>query len=97
MTSDDDTLIVVTADHAHTMSISGYSRRGDDILGLNGDLSSKDHMPYSTLNYATGPMMMIEANGSRSYLHSENFGMFDRCLEDKLENQKRKKKVQKNS
>lgn len=74
MTSDDDTLIVVTSDHAHTMSISGYSRRGDDILGLNGDLSNKDHMPYSTLNYATGPAMM---NGSRSYLSSEYFGMFD--------------------
>lgn len=78
MTNDDDTLIVVTADHAHTMSISGYSRRGDDILGLNGDLSNKDHMPYSTLNYATGPTNMIESNQSRSYLSSENFGMFDK-------------------
>lgn len=83
MTSDDDTLIVVTADHAHTMSISGYSRRGDDILGLNGDLSNKDHLPYSTLNYATGPaMMMIEANGSRSHLSPENFGMFEENLVD---------------
>ena len=29
----DDTLIIVTADHAHTMSISGYAQRGIDIRG----------------------------------------------------------------
>ena len=29
----DDTLIIVTADHAHTMTISGYSLRGNDISG----------------------------------------------------------------
>lgn len=34
----DETLIVVTADHAHTMSLSGYSKRGKDILGLNTEL-----------------------------------------------------------
>ena len=29
----DDTLIIVTADHAHSMTISGYSDRGSDIRG----------------------------------------------------------------
>ena len=29
----DETLIIVTADHAHTMSISGYNARGNDIRG----------------------------------------------------------------
>ena len=33
MTSDEDTLIVVTADHGHTMSIGGYSFRGNPIFG----------------------------------------------------------------
>ena len=33
LTSQEDTLIVVTADHAHTMSISGYPMRGQEIIG----------------------------------------------------------------
>jgi alkaline phosphatase len=62
----DDTLIVVTADHSHTLTISGYPKRGNPILGtvsgLNwfGDGSeqlAKDALgkPYTTLTYANGP------------------------------------------
>ena len=29
-----ETLILVTADHSHVFTISGYPRRGNDILGL---------------------------------------------------------------
>ncbi|UYV82023.1 hypothetical protein LAZ67_21000480 [Cordylochernes scorpioides] len=54
MTETDDTLIVVTADHAHTMSINGYPPRGNDIFGFAG-VGEKDHLLYTTLSYANGP------------------------------------------
>ena len=53
----DDTLIVVTADHSHTLSMAGYPQRGNPILGLvkNGELSlATDQQPYTTLGYANG-------------------------------------------
>lgn len=55
LTDEKDTLIVVTADHSHTMSLSGYSNRGKDILGFNTEISDMDSMPYLTLSYANGP------------------------------------------
>ena len=35
-TKEEETLIVVTADHAHTLTLSGYASRGNNIFG-------KDH------------------------------------------------------
>ncbi|KAI5723237.1 hypothetical protein M8J76_003255 [Diaphorina citri] len=54
LTSEKDTLIVVTADHAHTMMISGYSKRNNDILGA-ADQKDLNGNPYPTLSYANGP------------------------------------------
>lgn len=54
MTNEDDTLIVVTADHSHTMTMSGYPVRGNDILGLVGS-PGVDGLPVATLSYANGP------------------------------------------
>lgn len=53
MTSEEDTLIVVSSDHAHTMSYSGYSPRNSDVFGTTGNIA-KDGMPYLTLSYANG-------------------------------------------
>ncbi|GJQ75432.1 hypothetical protein Trydic_g12740 [Trypoxylus dichotomus] len=63
MTSEEDTLIVVTSDHAHTLSISGYGVRGNDIFGSPGN--ADDAFPYSTLSYANGPGYRKEIDGKR--------------------------------
>lgn len=54
MTSEDDTLIIVTADHAHTMTVAGYPKRGNKIQGMNTKYGDDD-LPYMTLSYANGP------------------------------------------
>ena len=54
----DDTLIMVTADHSHTLTISGYPKRGNPILGKMDpieELNLPDMEVYTTLSYANGP------------------------------------------
>jgi alkaline phosphatase len=48
----EDTLIIVTSDHAHAMVYNGYGKRGNDILGFGNKQNST---AYETLVYATGP------------------------------------------
>ena len=54
-----DTLIVVTADHDHTMTMNGYSAKGNPILGLVADKDGNqatdvDGRPYTTLVFGNG-------------------------------------------
>ncbi|MGY3867514.1 alkaline phosphatase [Aeromonas bivalvium] len=55
-----ETLIVVTADHDHTMTINGYAAKGNPVLDLvkNGDGSTQtdvDGKPFTTLVFGNGP------------------------------------------
>jgi len=60
MTSEEDTLIIVTADHSHTLTIQGYPERNNPILGKvtfpgGTEAQAADGKPYTTLSYANGP------------------------------------------
>jgi alkaline phosphatase len=68
----DETLVLVTADHSHVLTIAGYPERGNDILGYikptsdgegGGSLSPEGFalddrgQPMTTLSYANGPFL----------------------------------------
>ena len=44
----EETLVIVTADHSHVFTMSGYSDRGSDIRGLSSR-TLDDGLPYSIL------------------------------------------------
>ncbi len=86
-TRSEDTMIIVTADHGHTMRIVGYPTRGNPILGLvvendrfgepgtapHQDLTGK---PYTTLGYINGPGYQGASNsqpaGAKRFPHSQS-------------------------
>ena len=72
MTNANDTLIMVTADHSHVLTISGYPARGNPILGLvkapGATAPTLDYkgQPYTTLSYATGPGFSRRTNSHQA-------------------------------
>jgi alkaline phosphatase len=84
MTSPDDTLILVTADHSHTLVMAGYAVRGNPILGKVHGQSGEGRpthalardavgLPYATLSYANGPGYVgasdRQPEGPKHHLH----------------------------
>ncbi|MCF6233151.1 MAG: alkaline phosphatase [Rhodobacteraceae bacterium] len=79
MTDPGDTLIIVTADHGHTMAINGYCGRGSPILGLCMKIDPKgeshrdrpnlaaDNKPYTAIGYLNGPGSIITRQADGTY------------------------------
>src|SRR5699024_449031 len=80
LTSETDTLILVTADHAHTMTFAGYPGRGNPILDKVRGAPDREYardrlgLPYTTLGYANGPGYTGASRGQpagpKQYPHS---------------------------
>lgn len=83
-TAPPDTLIIVTADHSHTLNFVGYPLRGNQILGkvhgTDGEEGDRSQLatdlagqPYTTLSDANGPGYTGASNaqpaGPKKYPH----------------------------
>ena len=80
MTNDQDTLIIVTADHEHAIAFNGYCGRGTPIQGLCYEVSktgiehsdelalADDGKPYSVISYANGAGSILKkGEGANDY------------------------------
>ena len=72
-TDSSETLIVVTADHSHVLTLGGYPTRGNPILGkvVENDAHGEPEkhpaldargMPYTTVGYINGPGFAIDVD-----------------------------------
>ncbi|XP_038820186.1 alkaline phosphatase-like [Salvelinus namaycush] len=72
MTSINDTLTVVTADHSHMFNFGGYTPRGNTIFGLASMLSDVDQKPFTAILYGNGPGFKV-VNGLRENISTLDY------------------------
>uniref|UniRef100_A0A8C5SC46 Alkaline phosphatase n=1 Tax=Laticauda laticaudata TaxID=8630 RepID=A0A8C5SC46_LATLA len=72
LTSSEDTLTVVTADHSHVFTFGGYTTRGNSIFGLAPMQSDLDKKPFTSILYGNGPGYKMIA-GERENISAVNF------------------------
>jgi len=80
MTSPEDTLIIVTADHEHALAMNGYCGRGTPINGLCYDidnagvkhteeaLKADDGKPFTVVMYLNGPGAVVKMQEDESFV-----------------------------
>jgi len=81
LTNDEDTLLLVTADHSHVFTIAGYPKIGNPILGLvhpageGSDETSKagDGLPYTTLGYHNGQNPRSEIEQTEEMVQAKDY------------------------
>ncbi|KAL1770695.1 alkaline phosphatase, placental-like [Sigmodon hispidus] len=69
LTSEQDTMILVTADHSHVFSFGGYTVRGTSIFGL-APFNALDGKSFTSILYGNGPGYK-HLNGVRDYVTEE--------------------------
>ncbi|CAG0922563.1 unnamed protein product, partial [Notodromas monacha] len=67
-----ETLLLVTADHSHVMTINGYPKRGNPILGIAENSTDYARLPYTTLMFTNGPGFSYRAVNDSSKVHWRN-------------------------
>ncbi|KAM9535070.1 alkaline phosphatase-like [Salvelinus alpinus] len=72
VTSINDTLTVVTADHSHMFNFGGYTPRGNTIFGLAPMLSDVDQKPFTAILYGNGPGFKV-VNGLRENISTLDY------------------------
>ncbi|CAO2625297.1 Intestinal-type alkaline phosphatase 1 [Lemmus lemmus] len=72
LTSEKDTLTLITADHSHVFSFGGYTLRGTSIFDL-APQNAQDGKPYTSILYGNGPGYAL-SSGNRPNVTSEESG-----------------------
>jgi len=87
MTSSDDTLIVVSADHSHAFSFGGYSKRGQSILSVvenpyDDEYKNLDKTGnrFTILSYGNGPGFTRLEDRVNLTVNSNYYGLYYKCL-----------------
>ncbi|XP_012647075.2 LOW QUALITY PROTEIN: intestinal-type alkaline phosphatase [Microcebus murinus] len=71
LTSEQDTLTLVTADHSHVFSFGGYTFRGSSIFGL-APSKAQDGKAYTSILYGNGPGFALDSGTRPDVSESES-------------------------
>uniref|UniRef100_A0A8C6RTY9 Alkaline phosphatase n=1 Tax=Nannospalax galili TaxID=1026970 RepID=A0A8C6RTY9_NANGA len=71
LTSEQDTLTLITADHSHVFTFGGYTLRGTSIFGL-APRSAQDDKSYTSILYGNGPGYVLNSGNRPNVTETES-------------------------